>query len=315
MLKGRVVPVLGAGANLCDRKPGEMWRVGETLPTGAELARFLAERLGVDLADTSDLVRVSQYADITVGEGPLYDELRELFNHDTYPIPTLHRMLAGLPKLMRDNGIDPRFQLIVTTNYDNLLERALQEAGEPYDVVRYLTGERGRFLHEPSGPAGEPGAAGTAKLIKSARKYDAVTPDSRTVVLKIHGGFDRYKASNDSYVITEDDYIEYLTRTTPSDLIPVNLLETLLNSHFLFLGYAMRDWNLRVLLHRLWTARDRSWASWAVQLGVESFDTQLWRTRGVELREMALAEYVGGLSSSLAEAVSGWPRSAASKVA
>ena len=42
-------------------------------------------------------------------------------------------------------------QVILTTNYDDLLERALEEAGEPYDLITYIASGpaeyRGRFMH------------------------------------------------------------------------------------------------------------------------------------------------------------------------
>lgn len=114
ILRGNVVPVLGAGANLCDRAPGEPWTPGSNLPSGSELARLLADEFDCEVPDRSDLVRVSQYADVTEGEGPLYAQLREVFVQEC-PIPSLHRFLAGLHGWMVDHGRQPRTQLIVTT--------------------------------------------------------------------------------------------------------------------------------------------------------------------------------------------------------
>ena len=42
LLQGKVVPVLGAGVNLCERPPGETWLRGQYLPNGRELAAALA---------------------------------------------------------------------------------------------------------------------------------------------------------------------------------------------------------------------------------------------------------------------------------
>jgi hypothetical protein len=298
------VPVLGAGANLCDRTADQVFAPGANLPDGRELARWLARRLECDLPDTDDLLRVSQYADLTFGNGPLYRRLHELFDRDDYPIPTLHRFIARLPSRLEERKLPRRHQLIVTTNYDNLLERALHEAGEGFDVVRYLTQgrDRGRFVHEPSDPQAHDPQRGR-HVIRAPRKYDAVSPKKRTVVLKIHGGFDHEDANRDSYVITENDYIDYLTHTSPGELIPAELLDKLINSHFLFLGYAMSDWNLRVLLHRIWALRDLSWASWAIKLRVDAFEAKLWASRDVELREVRLAEYVRDLSDCVDEAI------------
>ncbi len=297
ILDGDVVPVLGAGANLCDRKPQEPWQPGVNLPSGSELSLQLAERFDCEVPDLRDLVRVSQWVELTNGEGKLYKELRGVFAQE-YVIPSLHGLLAELPGMISAAGDGPA-QLIVTTNYDDLMERALRAAGVEYDLVRYVAQGRnsGLFVHDP--PEGE------EVIITTPNTYTAVDPERRTVVLKIHGTVDRDNRHDDSYVITEDHYIKYLTRTNPSELFPVNVLTKLVNSNFLFLGYGMRDWNLRVILHRILEERgELDWRSWAVQDAVDELDEELWDTRGVELHEHRLADYVVGLRAALEDVMS-----------
>ena len=74
------------------------------------------------------------------------------------------------------------------------------------------------------------------------------------MILKIHGAIDRGDESHDSFVVSEDHYIEYLTHSNLSELVPVSVLARLRRSHFLFLGHRMRDWNLRAMLHRICSA-------------------------------------------------------------
>ncbi len=206
---GRVVPFLGAGANLCGRPEELTWRPGQFdwLPNGNELAGYLAGLFDYAEQDRQDLVRVSQYVSLMVGAYPLYEELRRLFDGD-YPPTKLHEFLAEIPAMLRAEQPDRvPYQLIVTTNYDDLLERAFAKQGEPYDLVTYnAVGQfGGKFTHYPSG--GEP------KVILEPNAYSGVSTSQRTVILKIHGAIDRNDASRDSYVITEDHYIDYLART------------------------------------------------------------------------------------------------------
>ena len=73
------------------------------------------------------------------------------------------------------------------------------------------------------------------------------------MILKLHGRVERTPAREwESFVVTEDDYIDYLAQTEIAAAVPVALAAKLRRSHFLFLGYTMADWNLRVILHRLW---------------------------------------------------------------
>ena len=60
-------------------------------------------------------------------------------------------------------------------------------------------------------------------------------------------------------MITEDDHIDYLGRQELASTIPVTLAARLRRSHFLFLGYAMADWNLRLVLNRVWGDRAVAW--------------------------------------------------------
>jgi hypothetical protein len=300
VLRSKVIPVLGAGVNVAGRPPDARWeKDAKYLPDGRELAGYLATRFRYPGDDGRDLMRVSQYVTTMQGDGPLYDELHDVFAPE-YPPGPLHRFLASLPALLRRRGLP--HQLILTTNYDTALERAFADAGEQVDVTVYIASgeERGRFWHVP--PAGAP------ILIESPNDYSDLSTDVRTVIVKIHGGVDRsLERELESFVITEDDYIDYLTHTEPLSLFPVRLAALLNTSHLLFLGYGMRDWNLRVILHRLWREQRRRYASWAVQLRPEPIELKFWSKRSVDILDAELDEYVDRLSqrvTAVADSVS-----------
>ena len=291
--EGKVIPFLGAGANLCDRPENEPWEKGRYLPDGGELAELLAEKSGYPDKKDRNLLRVSQYLDAMLGEGTLYEYLRAVFDAE-YLCNSLHRFLASLPPLLQAQEI--RHQLIITTNYDDALERAFEERNEPYDLVWYEAKRGqlwGRFLHRP--PGGKP------IPIERANKYPALSREERTVILKLHGAVHRYPTL-DSYVITEDSYIDYLSQGDISSRIPIRLFDYMRESHFLFLGYSMRDWNLRVILNRIWGSQQLPHKSWAVQRepedpAVKEIEETLWRDRGdVDPLYTSLKEYVAGLS-------------------
>jgi len=291
---GRVVPFFGAGVNLCGRPAETAWQPGQYahLPSGGELAEYLAESFGYPLSDTDDLARVSQYVALMIGSGPLYDELHTLLDAD-YPPTALHQFFAALPAVLREKGYRLPYQLIVTTNYDDVLERAFQAAGEPFDLVCYIAEgeERGKFLHTP--PDGQ------TRLIERPNEYRDLALDRSPVILKIHGAVDRAAEEGDSFVITEDHYIDYLTRTDISNLVPATLVARLRRSHFLFLGYGLRDWNLRVILHRIWGQQKLTYKSWAIQLNPQNLDQQFWMKRDVEILDVRLEDYVAALSERL----------------
>jgi hypothetical protein len=298
LLQGRLTPFLGAGANLCGRAPLEGWQPrNEHLPSGTELARYLADHFDYPYVERDDLVRISQFISIMDGPGPLVDTLHDLFDAD-YPPTPLHAFLARLPGRIREGGNPDRFQMIVTTNYDDALERAFAAAGEPYDLISYMTAEPnlGRFVHWPPGES-------EGRVIDNPQEYIKLSPEERTVILKIHGLVDRVtpERSWDSFVITEDHYIEYLTRTDISKLLPPKLIDRFKRSNFLFLGYSLRDWNIRAILQRIWQEQRRGhkYTNWAVLLNPEKIDKESWEKRLVQVIEVPLDRYVERLEETV----------------
>lgn len=293
--ESRVVIFLGEAVNQFGRGAGKTWQRGqaEVLPDASELAEHLARNFNYPASAPRDLLRVSEFVAVTTGTGPLYDELHKLLDAD-YPPNGLHHFLARLGATLREKNPTTRSLVIVTMNYDDALERALRAAGEPFDLVTYLAeGEaRGKFLHIS--------AEGALTVIERPNEYRGLAVDSRTVILKLHGAVDRERSEWDSFVVTEDDYIDYLARADISNLIPVTLAAKLRKSHFLFLGYSLRDWNLRVILHRLWGQQKLSYKSWAVGLKLDPLDQEFWRRRDVDTLQIRLEDYIGAFEEQVA---------------
>ena len=290
MAEGRVIPFLGAGVNCFSRPPGTAWAFGKSLPSGIELSRLLAEKFDYPASNPHaipDITRVTQYVAAVAGRGALYHELQKLFDAD-YPISTLHDFLARLPRTLRKKGYSPRGQIILTTNYDDVLERAFERAEEPFDLLSYSSEEQrsGMFLHRP--PDGKP------RVIENPNDYQELRSSDRTVIIKISGSVDRSDGRWDSFVITEDDFIEQLI-TDISSLIPVTLVARLRRSYFLFLGHSLRSWDVRVILRRLWGDQRLNFKSWSIQFNPERIDQELWQNRGVDILNLPLEEYVEAL--------------------
>ena len=160
---------------------------------------------------------------------------------------------------------------------------------------------------------------GETHQISVPNEYRDVALTERCAILKIHGAVsrggsaaDEYVLSedgraDDSYVITEDDYITFLAHADISGLVPVTLAGKLRKSNFLFLGYGLRDWNLRVILHRIWTEQMRTgtYSSWAIQLDPEELDQKFWQKRDVEVIDMRLDQYLELLRERLGALRSG----------
>lgn len=288
-----MISFLGAGASLVDRPTAVEWQSGH-LPSGRELAAHLADQYAFPEEGPLDLLRVSQWVELAAGDAALFEELRSVFA-GSYEPNKLHRLLADVPRLLRGRGRPQPGQLLITTNYDDALERAFRDVSEPFDLVYYDTqpNQPGRFVHLR--PDGE------RVPIERNTDYRGLDLAERSVILKIHGAVDRDDELGDSYVITEDNYIDYLAQEeNVGRLIPAYLMARMRSSHFLFLGYGMRDWNVRVILRLIWAGQARRFQSWAVQLDPGEIDRKMWDRNGVEIVDAPLEAWVDGMRGLLA---------------
>ena len=285
---GIVTPVLGAGASLYGRSmAGDAGSAPwQGAPSATELGEILARKFRAPDA-TRDLIQIAQWVYTVRGGAGLSRALHEVFKGE-FPTTDLHEFIATVPGKVRDagSGCPP---LIVTTNYDDLIENALTAHGEAYDVLVYIAEgvNAGRFGHVDPDRGLIP--------ITDPETYLDVDPDERTVVLKIHGFICRTDKRSDSYVITEDHYIEYLARTDVTQSLPPQVVARLLDSHLLFLGYSLRDWNVRAILHQLYAQRNHTNRWWAVQLHPTDIEQVSWTQRNVQIIDMLLEEYVPAL--------------------
>jgi hypothetical protein len=301
--QGNVIPFLGAGASLTGRPPNAKWDGTSStfLPSGNELAHQLADDASLpstDPIDRDDLSKVSSYyAEVAANRADLRESLHHALDHD-YQIGAIHRFLAEVDVPL----------LIVTTNYDDLIERAFQVAGKPYHLVAYPTDLK-EF------------AAAVLWWKPGSVKPEAYPPKSlplsltdTTIIYKMHGTVDRQSNQWDSYVITEEDYVEFLARMTGQTAIPARLMLEFRKRRFLFLGYGLRDWNLRVMLRHLKSALvpeagaapaeanadpGEDLRSWAVQYNPSELEQALWSARKVNIYNKDLNDFVAELQKRM----------------
>lgn len=291
--RGRVVPFLGAGASVFHRPRGVAIDPLFCPPSGLALAERLAALAGFpDGADTShrqNLPLVASYFGlVALGDGFLREELREVFSPEFEP-NGLHRLLASIAK--------EKPQLVVTTNYDDMVERAFDRAGVPYHLVVTNMGDiekAGSLRHKP------PGA--NAYDLVQPKKLD-VSLEEASVIYKMHGSINRIVREDDSYVITEEDYVRFLGgfSSKQSVLVPPLLAAMMKTRHFLFLGYRLRDWNLRVLLDMLSQFENNAsrLQSWAIQYDPDIVEERIWERKSVNVFGLDLQRFVGDLAKVL----------------
>lgn len=170
----------------------------------AELLRPIAQELGLDVDKESDLVALAQFHcnDNANNRSQLNQRLIEEFSRDALETEN-HQILCRLP-----------IRTYWTTNYDKIIEAALDKAGKIADV-KYTK----------------------AHLSTTKPKRDAV-------VYKMHGDVDHASQA----VLTKDDYERYHVKM---DQYLANLKGDLISKTFIFIGFSFTDPNLDYILSRV----------------------------------------------------------------
>jgi hypothetical protein len=187
LTEGRVVPLLGAGFS----RNAEGLSSGEKLPLWNELGELFAKQLTNYHYDNDPITAISKYVKLHK-KATLTKYLRKyLFVNKTKP-GDAHKYLVQLP-----------CDLVVTTNFDSLIEDAYLALNIPHQVVYNV---KSLPMHVP----------GERKLIK------------------IHGDLNYH----DSIIVTDEDYNSILKndrRFSP------HLYHWLTTKVILFMGYSIKD--------------------------------------------------------------------------
>lgn len=180
---------------------------GLSIPAGyvnwKGLLKDIAEELGLQIDKEDDLIALAQYhVNKTEGRGGINQKLIDEFSKSAQ-LTINHQLLAQLP-----------IQYYWTTNYDTLIERALDAANKSVD----------------------------AKL--APENLSLSKPRRDAVVYKMHGDISQpHKA-----VLTKDDYENY---NAVRQLFTTALQGDLVSKTFLFIGFSFDDPNLGYILSRI----------------------------------------------------------------
>jgi hypothetical protein len=84
--------------------------------------------------------------------------------------------------------------------------------------------------------------------------------------------------------------------TAPNRAIPAQFIQHCRDRSFLFLGYSLGDWNLRVVLRniaaRVSSKQRVALPSWAIQRDPSELERILWDRRHVNIFEMSIENFV-----------------------
>ncbi len=286
---GSVVPILGPDAlHGSSGVPPPASATGKLLPSGVDITQQLAKRSDIDAEIRSDLANESlegaaTYLELTLPRSRLIDLLYEYLGPDASEdaqIPEFYQMLPKTPQPI----------LVITTNYDTLVEQAFRAAGKPYDLVTYPPDEKANANALLWWPHGE-----SAPTISPANALD-VDPKRVSVIFKMQGSLSEDELHK-GVVVTELDYVKLLSKIGRSEVVPALLSKHCAENSLLYVGYRLDHWNYRSILLKLdeaLRAKD-SPDSWAVSPEFSTLERRFWLAREIQPIEADLSEFVGKL--------------------
>ncbi len=227
---GRCALVLGPDVPAV-RRASSSGGHGESTSVRDAFCQFLAEQLeeeGVKVGERALFALAQQYED-----SPALVDLKNVaanfFKNAPYDPGPLHRALARLP-----------FGLVLTTCHDDLLAQALRLENKSPSRLWY------HYRGEP----------------RQNRDVDGKPSPDAPVLYHLYGAIDE----PNSLVLTENDLLDFMIKVISGDpKLPEGLQILLKDKIFLFVGYGIRYWYIRVLLKLLMRALKFSSGSVALE--------------------------------------------------
>jgi len=214
---------------------------------------------------------------------------------------------AYLEKALANQDLDPF--LIITTNYDNLMEKALDDCGAAY--IRLSVDKNDRKVFPECSPTMQQYLGYSPQryqqfmgsmVPKSVDTFSVPATFKPIVILyKIHGSLEE---GHDSIVLSDEDYVTFLHRSgSGQGMVPSPVVNNLDKKSTLFLGYSFSDWNIRALYRRLKESVTFHGKDWAVILHYDPIEHSFFQYKNINVLEVDL----DGFCKSLWKAGPGSP--------
>jgi uncharacterized protein YutE (UPF0331/DUF86 family) len=229
IIENRCVPIIGAGFSLNADLPFDF-----KMPLWSDIGKYLAQELN-NYPYTTPIDAISAFCH-EFSRSKLVEKLRKILYIDNAQPGPAHLGFADLP-----------FDVIITTNFDFLLEKAYDNRRKP----RYA-------------------------IITESQLSISKTNKS-TCVLKIHGDLDH----PDRLIITEEDYDTFLEKYP---LICTYIANLLILRTPLFIGYSLEDQDFRQLWQIIGArlGKLRRYA-YVLGVGISDYDVARYNRRGVKV--------------------------------
>lgn len=202
---------------------------------------IVAMKRELQLENENDYLKVAQLYFLEFGESTYYSKIKSFFP-DNIPPSELHKVIFELMP-----------QCVITTNWDSILEDAIDEGGALYSVI--------------------------------CSDKDLVKSTNLKKLIKMHGDF-----KNHNIVFKEDDYLSYTHNFPLTENYIKSILST---HTIIFIGYSYSDINLKHIMKWIQNHSDYSPPMYLTASRNNAAQTQYLKSHGINtlvLQDIAINE-------------------------
>jgi hypothetical protein len=263
-----------------------------------EILKSLAERTSV-AATAPPLLSVASYFNHSMRRNKLWEKLHQRFRLVNRKTDT-HKLIALSARRYFDRDPDTHY-LIVTTNYDHLMEDALEEEGVATSIVTVDNKDRlthVRFSSRVQSYLGLDNGAFDRLERENSKvapgEFILTTRKPLAIVYKMHGSLDRGERERDSVIISDQDYVSYLEQNGLAlNIIPAQIKKLMGFIPLLFLGYSFSDWNVRSFYAQILRKRNNKEddQDYAVLKSLDPYEQTFFAEKGVAILMTSLDRF------------------------
>lgn len=246
------------------------------------------------------LTSIASYFERLRGRKDLWELLRQVIGSKMIPTRT-HRLLAEAAKfqLNQKGALD---YLVITTNYDTLMENALDDLKIPYIVITTRKSDSKVLLRCSESVENREFLRNRYWNKDFPDRFVLNKPQSVALIYKIHGclhpdfGFD-----DEGLVVSDNDYVDYVTRMSSIGMIPATVGELMRDKRLWFLGYSLSDWNVRSIYETVKQKSDPDHRNkdYSVMYSVGDFEGLFFEKNDITIFQASLNDFVDGIIAGL----------------
>lgn len=273
---------------------------------GSDVAREYGLETTSEKQIAQDLAKQSRYEDFDGGLSSIAEYLKL---HPGYGSSGLWNELEGAIQTEKSTSL---YRLLAKTNaplvlissaYDDQLERCFQEVGKPYVELSSIVNSNGEYdighvvvSYSDQAKPDHPYLAEELPALKLNANY--------SIIYKLRGScsaLNNSELKRDALTVTESDYFKFARYA--EKIIPSYLTSLLRGRGFLFVGFSPDSWEQRLMVNALLSKRNSTNASdecYTVGVSHDPLEAAYWQKQKVQHYDVNLPE----LDEHLAEVLS-----------